>query len=169
MTVTCRRFAAAVLAIGFLVASGTGCGGATKQTKTVTPRPLSVHKSVFIDDLRLEMAALKRTFPRDEIIPLRLSITNTGTKPHALTFPSAQTHDFTIADKSDKVVWRWSDGRAFAQTFSTRNLEPGAAGTLNFFGAVKAGALPPGEYTVSGWLTAQELFGEKISLTIAVR
>ncbi len=169
MTQTIRRLVAVVVVLGFLVGAGIGCASAPSRPITAKPKPLTLHKSVFIDDLRLEMAALKKTFPRDEIIPLRLSVTNTGTKPRTLTFASAQTHDFSMTDKTGKEVWRWSDGRAFAQTFSTRNQEPGAAGSLNYFGAVQAGVLPAGEYTVKGWLTAQELFGEAISLTIVVR
>lgn len=167
MKIILRRPMTACLALVFLILAGTGCN---PGTKTPAPaRQLSLHKSVFIDDIRLEMAALKKTFPRGEIIPLRLSVTNTGSKPHPLTFPSAQTHDFSVTDGASKEVWRWSNGRAFAQTFITQNQEPGAAGTLNYFGAVKAGVLPPGEYTVTGWLTAQELLGEKISFQIIVR
>jgi hypothetical protein len=156
------------LALLFLAAAA-GC--APKVTPAVAPpaRSISLHKSVFINDIRLEMATLKNTFPRKEIVPLRFSVTNTGDKSAILTFPTAQIQEFTVADSTGREVWRWSTGRVFAQSEKEVTLEPGTAATYNYFGSVPAGRLAPGNYTVTGWLLAKELYGETIRLNITIK
>lgn len=144
-----------------------GCSAPEPVSRTPKAKATSLHKSVFIDDLRLEVATIKDTFPASEIVPIRISVTNTGSKTVTLTFPTAQKQDFTAADGSGAEIWRWSAGRTFAQAVTEMKVEPGA--TYNFFGRIDAGALPPGQYKVSGWLLAQELFEEKITLVITIK
>ena len=61
--------------------SGTNSNLLTSERR-IMPNP-NHSKSVFINDLRLEIATIKKEFPADEIIPLRISVTNTGDKTAA--------------------------------------------------------------------------------------
>lgn len=56
---------------------------------------------------------------------MKLVIKNTGKKETVLEFSSAKTHDFLVKNAQDDFVWRWSDGRAFAQSFFSRALTSG--------------------------------------------
>lgn len=161
-----RRIFSAVFLISMILLAG--CSGADNSAKTLpVAKPTSAHKSVFIDKTRLEMATIKETFPRDEIIPLRISVTNTDSKDIKLTFTTAQRQEFTAVDERGKEVWRWSSGKMFAQQVTEMKIEAGA--TYNFFGKIEAGVLPAGKYKISGWTTADELFGEKITLSLSVK
>jgi len=161
-----RKFLSAVIVISVILLAG--CSGAGKDAKTLpAAKPTSAHRSVFIDKTRLEMATIKEVFPRDEIVPLRISVTNTDSKDIKLTFPTAQRQEFIAVDQDDKEVWRWSSGRMFAQQVTEMKIEAGA--TYNFFGKIEAGVLPAGKYEISGWTTADELFGEKITLSLRVK
>ncbi len=148
-----------------------GCGifssvNNTGGTRKVAPTNPNYSKSVFINDLRLEIATLKSDFPTTEIIPLRVSVTNTGDKETTLTYPSGQKYDFAVTDAAGAELWRWSVGRSFTQEMIIVKVKP--AENYNFFGRVEAGLLPPGEYAATAWITADELAGEKISLKFRV-
>ena len=133
------------------------------ETKTANP---SYHKSVFINETRLEIATIKKAFPKSEIVPIRLSVTNTGSATQTLTFSSGQKYDFLVTDKAGAEVWRWSAGQMFTQEIQNMQLKPGE--TYNYFGRLPADSLKTGGYTISGWLTADELLGEKLSLVILI-
>jgi len=146
-----------------------GCRTTTSQTEspkvTKTSSP-SYHKSVFINETRLEIATIKKAFPKSEIVPIRLSVTNTGSASQTLTFTSGQKYDFLVTDKAGAEVWRWSAGQMFTQEIQTMQVKPGE--TYNYFGKVPADSLKTGDYTISGWLTAAELLGERLSLVISI-
>ncbi len=42
-----------------------------------------------------------------------------------LSFSSAQRFDLWLEDSSGRELWRWSDGRMFAQVVGSETLEPG--------------------------------------------
>ncbi|MFA5867289.1 MAG: BsuPI-related putative proteinase inhibitor [Actinomycetota bacterium] len=165
------RKIAPLLFLGLLSLSLAGCGifnsdNNTGSNRQIAPTNPNYSKSVFIDELRLEIATLKRSFPTTEIVPLRVSVTNTGDKQTNLTYPSGQKYDFTVTDASGAEVWRWSAGRSFTQEVIVVKIKP--AENYNFFGRVDAGFLKPGEYTATAWITAEELAGEKMSLKFKV-
>jgi hypothetical protein len=163
-----RRYVA-LLVLGLLALIVAGCGilgGNPSEEKRLVPSNPNYSRSVFIDDWRLELATLKKTFPANEIVPLRISVTNTAGEKLPLTYPSGQKYDFTVTDASGAEVWRWSAGRSFTQEIIVVEVKP--AENYNFFGRVEAGFLKPGEYTATGWITAEELAGEKISLKFKV-
>lgn len=149
------------------VVMAAGCSAEQPVKKGPIPKPTSLHKSVFINDVRLEVATIKESFPASEIVPIRISVTNTGAKAVKLTFPTAQKQDFTAIDVKNTEVWRWSAGQMFAQSVTEMIVEPGA--TYNYFGKIEAGKLKPGTYRIAGWLLAQELLEEKISLVITIK
>ncbi len=163
---------AIIAPIALLLIVLAGCSRTSSSIDLLNPEhklgvSRTVSKSIFVDETRLEIATIKGTFPRDEIVPLRLSVTYTGDKPFQLTFSSAQKYDFAISNESGTEVWRWSQGRIFAQASETLALK--TADSYNYFGRVDAGYLKPGRYRVSGWLLAEELVGEKVTINIIVK
>lgn len=62
--------------------------------------------------------------PADSV-RLRLLVRNDSTEPVELQFGSGKTYDFLLRDGSGRVLWRWSDGRAFAMAIVERSLPPG--------------------------------------------
>ena len=51
------------------------------------------------------------------------TVTNDGDDPVKLSFSDAQTHDVAVLDGGSEV-WRWSDGRMFAQMLQSDTLDP---------------------------------------------
>jgi hypothetical protein len=165
------RRTAAFLFVGLMSMSLAGCGLLGSKTASPSSRPAvpanpNHSRSVFVNDLRLEIATLKRDFPADEIVPLRVSVTNTGDKEVTLTYPTGQKYDFSVIDSTGAEVWKWSAGRSFTQEIVVVKAKP--TENYNFFGRIDAGLLPPGAYTATAWVTAEELAGEKISLEFKV-
>lgn len=61
--------------------------------------------------------------PGDEVTII-LDLINTGSEPLTLQFPTAQRFDFEVIE-IQRSIWKWSDGRMFAQVVSTLTLAPG--------------------------------------------
>ena len=57
-----------------------------------------------------------------ERVTFALTVSNRGPKLVELTFPSGQTHDFSVVDAGGREVWRWSRDRMFTQSLQTRQL-----------------------------------------------
>lgn len=55
-------------------------------------------------------------------VSFTLDVTNRGSKLVELTFPSGQTHDFSVVDSTGREVWRWSRDRMFTQSLQNRQL-----------------------------------------------
>ena len=56
---------------------------------------------------------------------LALRVTNPYDAPVEVTFPSGQTHDFSVRDAGGRVLWTWSADRGFIQAVQTRTLAAG--------------------------------------------
>ena len=91
-----------------------------------------------------------------------------------LTFPTGQTHDFTVVDTLGRELWRWSAGRMFTQAIRTKLL--GRGETLELEETMKTEKpLPPGRYTVRAELTSSNFPIKReagfaiTSTTVAVR
>lgn len=65
-----------------------------------------------------------------EQLRFTMHVTNNSDERVELTFPSGQTHDFTVLDESGREVWRWSADRMFTQALQTRVLEPHGTATF---------------------------------------
>ena len=58
-------------------------------------------------------------------------VTNNSPKAIELTFPSGQTHDFSVVDSAGREVWRWSGDRMFTQALRNAVLEAGETKTYD--------------------------------------
>jgi hypothetical protein len=92
------------------------------------------HFAVLLDDMTADHVALT----------LRLQATPTG--PLKLTFPTGQEYDVVVRDPEGRIVYQWSDGRAFTQVLHSRELSEWTQG-------VSIPRPVPGAYTVQAWLT----------------
>lgn len=98
------------------------------------------------------LASVKAT-PAADSVRFVLQVTNTGTSPVRLRYPSGQSFDFSVT-RDGREVWRWSADRMFTQALRDATLAPGE--TLQFEAGWRPDAgLPAGEYTVTGELTAE--------------
>jgi hypothetical protein len=66
-----------------------------------------------------------RTYKPGQEVELILKVVNPGPSEVTLRFPSSQQADFVIADHG-RPIWRWSDGRVFAQVVTELRLAAGA-------------------------------------------
>lgn len=63
-------------------------------------------------------------------VRLVLQVTNSGPAAVELEFGTAERYDFAVLAPDGAEVWRWSEGRAFAQVVGSERLAPG--GTLRY-------------------------------------
>ncbi len=99
--------------------------------------------------VHLELETDGEVYDRFEPVRLTLTVTNQGRNSVTLQFPTSQRYDFRVMDSEGTMLWRWSDGRAFAQVSGEEVLESG--GTLTWSGTFE-GALDSGTYTALGTL-----------------
>lgn len=86
----------------------------------------------------------------DTAVTFALTVRNSGTEPVQLTFRDSGIADFAVLT-DDEEVWRWSDGKMFAQAIETRELAPGEQLTVDGTWTEP----DPGAYTAVGSLRAQ--------------
>lgn len=90
---------------------------------------------------------------RDSVV-LDLHVTNVSEEPVRLEFPTSQRFDFVVERESGAELWRWSEGRMFAQVLGTETVAPGS--TLHY----RAAWAPPsglrGTFEATGVLPAME-------------
>ena len=103
-------------------------------------------------DLSLAVSAGDKTFKTRESIPLELVVRYRGKNPLTLNFSTSQRYDFQI-EKEGKILWRWSQGRMFAQVVGQFDLSPELPEVR--YRALFQGRLPPGQYKARGLLTTQ--------------
>lgn len=84
-------------------------------------------------------------------VEFSFSATNAADTPVELTFRDACRADFAVF-VDGREHWRYSDARAFAQTLSTAEFQPGETAT---FGATWPDPAP-GEYTAEATLRVRE-------------
>lgn len=103
--------------------------------------------------LDLAVHVEKDTFKVDEPIAMELRINYEGSETLTLRFASSQRYDFEIETESGEVVWRWSEGRMFAQILGQITLSPDRPEVR--YHAVFRDHLSPGRYKLRGILTVQ--------------
>jgi hypothetical protein len=88
---------------------------------------------------------------------VRLTVRNSLPEPVTVTFPTCQIYDLEIRDDKGKVVYRWSQGKAFCQALQTiaYSGEKNYAVSVPLTGA-DGNALAAGRYVAEGWLAADD-------------
>ena len=110
-----------------------------------------------------------QTFRDDEPVTLVLTVHNVSDAPRSLALPSAQTFEFAVTSADGAEVWRWSQGRMFAQMLTELSLAPGESRRFEARwdrtrpDGTRAG---PGEYRVVGSIPALEP-GRAVSRPVA--
>lgn len=69
-----------------------------------------------------------RSYKQGDEVELILKLINPGPEPVVLQFPTSQQVDFIIADHG-RPIWRWSEGRIFAQVVTALRLAGGESKT----------------------------------------
>jgi hypothetical protein len=104
------------------------------------------------------LASTLQVAARGDSVHLSFQVTNAGTAPVALTFPSGQFAEFTVSDGA-RELWRWSADRMFTQAVRNVSLAPGETRAYEADWARPAGAR--GQLTARAWLTAQQVRAER--------
>lgn len=60
-----------------------------------------------------------------ELVRIKFTMVNKGVTPVKLVFNTTQLYDFAIFDAKNNVVFRWSQGKMFAQKVTEINITPG--------------------------------------------
>lgn len=105
----------------------------------------------------------KPLYSSGESISMSLRVFNTTDQEITFSFRDARRYDFTIEDEEGQEVWRWSNGRMFAQVLGEETLGPGRVEVL--YSETYTGTLKAGEYKVTGILVAS---GRTISASITI-
>ena len=119
-----------------------------------------------VRELRLSLSTGEEAPTAVAPVVLELTGTNDGPAPLILDFPDGQRFDFEVISEDGDVVWRWAEGRFFAQVLGRETLEPGAS--LRWTGRIEAG-LPAGVYRVIATLTTMEPRRVEATLTVLPR
>lgn len=106
----------------------------------------------------IRLATDRAVYTPGDTIRMRMEVFKRGAESLTLSFPTAQRHDFVLRgpDGADPggEVWRWSEGRFFAQSTATVTLDadrPAITAT-----AARPAPGTPGLYRLEGRLTASE-------------
>jgi len=100
----------------------------------------------------LDSAVYTRSAPQPMA---RLTLRVVQPNPLSLTFPTSQEFDVVVRNAAGAVVYRWSDGQAFAQSFHTLSVGPGEKNYAVQFQLMDAqgNPFPEGNYTLEASLT----------------
>lgn len=85
-------------------------------------------------------------------VTLRLQTLGSA-NPLPLTFPSSQEYEVLLRDDQGKVLWAWSEGKAFTQNLHSRNLQGQWSFTVDVPRPPSTGEPRAAVYTVQAWLT----------------
>ena len=90
---------------------------------------------------------------RSAAVAFAFTVTNAGSEPVELQFSDMCKAEFVVRDADgDREVWRFTEGRMFAQMLSRDELEPEASATYT----AEWERPRPGEYTATAELRARE-------------
>jgi len=107
----------------------------------------------------------KAIYAGGESIVMELIVFNRTAENLTFDFGNAQHYDFIIEDTEGTGVWRWSEGRMFAQMLGEETLGPGRAEVV--YTETYAGPLQPGGYKVIGALiSANRPLSASLTITI---
>ena len=104
-----------------------------------------------LDGLTCYLTTDRNSYKPGDTIRMQMQVRNPTAEALVLNFNTSQQYDFTVSDAEGKTVWKWSQGRMFAQMLTQKTLQPGDAYTVTAEWALPA-TLAPAQYKVSGLL-----------------
>ena len=113
----------------------------------------------------ISIATDRAIYSIEEPVTITLTIFNYTKDTLTFSFASSQRYDFVI-EKEEKVIWRWSSGRVFAQVMGKEVVKPGESLVYKEVYRPQK-KLTPGIYTVTGMLTCREPL--KIKGTVCIQ
>lgn len=116
-------------------------------------------------NLSVAVNVSKKNLSVGETLNITVLVENKGNDSITLAFPTAQKGDISIVDSSnDMEVYRWSEGRYFAQVITQLSIDPGSKLTL-----LTAEWKPSkkGEYIIRAWTeTNPRVFSEPVTIKV---
>lgn len=112
----------------------------------------------------------KATYQSGENIELTLVKINISNEPITLNYSSAQRFDF-IARRNEEIIWRWSQGRFFAQATKTITLKPEEALVYEESWNQENNQgqqISSGIYQIESWNVAEEINNERLNFLIRI-
>jgi hypothetical protein len=94
------------------------------------------------------------TYSIGEPIKMILKVFNYTEEDVTFYFNTSQRYDFIIEDEAGNEIWRWSEGRMFAQMLGEEILGPSNSEVI--YTAEYRNKLSPGYYKVTGVFIAQD-------------
>ena len=99
-----------------------------------------------------------KAVPKSTHCDITVTALNRGSKPLMLKFNTAQQYEFYAKDENQRIVWKWSNDRVFAEALTNITLAPGET----FSRSAKWNYLrndghrvPAGKYQIMGAITPQ--------------
>lgn len=83
-------------------------------------------------DIQFEVQAVS-----EEKLVLTFTVHNQTNELVKMQFNTSQKYDYEVLDEHGKVVYRYSDGKAFLQMIQTENLSPGEKRNGRLLGIIK--------------------------------
>ncbi len=96
----------------------------------------------------------KMSYSVGEPIKMTLKVFNYTEEDIVFRFNNSQRYDFIIEDEEGNEIWRWSEGRMFAQMLGEEILGPSNSEVI--YTVEYKDRLSPGYYKVTGFFIAQD-------------
>ncbi len=125
-----------------------------------------------VDNLKISIVISSNQVKLNEPLHLKLSVENMGSESRELIFTSAQKFDVRVTGVSGQKVWRWSNGKVFAQNIETVTVEPGKSISYDAEWPLKDSTgkiIAPGNYNVFGKIMAGGLRDKEVEIGITVK
>lgn len=120
---------------------------------------------------RLTLSTDRTSYAPGTPVIMRLTKTNTCRHTETLTYFTGQRYEFEIR-QDNRLIWRWSEGRAFSPAVQRIRVRPGETLTFTESWPQVDSAnrqVEPGRYRVVAWNTARELRDEVLTVYVEIR
>ncbi|TEB05811.1 putative cell wall hydrolase LytN precursor [Pelotomaculum schinkii] len=145
--------------------------GDNGEGEGITQEEGSANESRSIGGLLYTLSTDRRTYGQGESVRITLTKRNITNRTIVLRYRTTQRFEFVVR-RGTELVWRWSDGRSFAQATATVRLAPGESqvfrATWNQRNT-RGRQVAPGSYTIEGRNVATGLAGQAVSTRIRIR
>ncbi|MBA3071948.1 MAG: hypothetical protein FP829_07325 [Nitrospirae bacterium] len=103
--------------------------------------------------LNISLTTDKEVYSPDDVIEMTLKVSNQSDEEITLQFKDTQRFDFIIESNGERL-WRWSDGRIFAQVIGEERLMPRQS---VIYKQKFEGKLEPGTYKLTATVVNREI------------